>query len=385
MSASWPTTVATDATLYVAVNELQNNLSGAINSAVTTIGLNSTTGFPTVGLVLIDNEVIKYTNVSGNNLTGCTRGFDGTTAASHSSAAVVSFAFCAQHHNGLKDEVIAIETSLNFTASRALSTDTNGRAAVATTTLAELNFVSGVTSAIQTQINTKAPSASPTFTGTITTPLTASRVLTTGASSELAASSVTTTTLGFLDATSSIQTQLNGKQATMSDSDVTGKLLTGLSSSDGVISASDSLLTALNKAGFHRVMQAPVIATTTSGFSTTNSAFQTTNLTASITPKATTSKILVFANGTLITNVGTNLAYATISRGGSNIAGANGLCEIASTAGGQLFGNGAMFYLDSPSSTSSQTYAVQIKSANGSSTVAWGDGTQVIILIEIGA
>lgn len=34
-----------------------------------------------------------------------------------------------------------------------------------TTSVADLNFVSGVTSAVQTQINTKAPSASPTFTG----------------------------------------------------------------------------------------------------------------------------------------------------------------------------------------------------------------------------
>ena len=37
-----------------------------------------------------------------------------------------------------------------------------------TATGAELNYVSGVTSAIQTQMNTKAPSASPTLSGTIT-------------------------------------------------------------------------------------------------------------------------------------------------------------------------------------------------------------------------
>jgi len=37
-----------------------------------------------------------------------------------------------------------------------------------TATAAELNYVSGVTSAIQTQINTKAPSASPTITGVLT-------------------------------------------------------------------------------------------------------------------------------------------------------------------------------------------------------------------------
>lgn len=66
-------------------------------------------------------------------------------------------------------------------------------------------------SADWTTFNNKAPAASPTFTGTITTPLTASRVLTTNGSSQLAASSVTTTTLAFLDASSSIQTQLDTK------------------------------------------------------------------------------------------------------------------------------------------------------------------------------
>ena len=41
---------------------------------------------------------------------------------------------------------------------------------VVTATPAELNSVDGVTSAIQTQINTKAPLASPTFTGTVAIP-----------------------------------------------------------------------------------------------------------------------------------------------------------------------------------------------------------------------
>ena len=39
-----------------------------------------------------------------------------------------------------------------------------------TSTAAELNYVSGVTSGIQAQINTKAPTANPTFTGTATIP-----------------------------------------------------------------------------------------------------------------------------------------------------------------------------------------------------------------------
>lgn len=39
-----------------------------------------------------------------------------------------------------------------------------------TATTSELNFVDGVTSAIQTQIDAKAPTADPTFTGTATMP-----------------------------------------------------------------------------------------------------------------------------------------------------------------------------------------------------------------------
>lgn len=48
-------------------------------------------------------------------------------------------------------------TSSNLTASRALASDTNGKVSVATTTLAELNFVNGVTSGIQGQLNGKEP------------------------------------------------------------------------------------------------------------------------------------------------------------------------------------------------------------------------------------
>lgn len=72
------------------------------------------------------------------------------------------------------------------------------------------------------QVSGAAPLASPTFTGTLTAPnvtvsgLTASRVLTTGTGGALAVSPVTTTELGYLSGvTSAIQTQLNGKEGTL--------------------------------------------------------------------------------------------------------------------------------------------------------------------------
>lgn len=54
-----------------------------------------------------------------------------------------------------------------ITANRALASDANGLPVASSTTATELGYVNGVTSAIQTQINTKAPSANPTFTGVI--------------------------------------------------------------------------------------------------------------------------------------------------------------------------------------------------------------------------
>jgi hypothetical protein len=61
--------------------------------------------------------------------------------------------------------------SFTGTASRAVVTDGAGALSSATTTSAEIGYVNGVTSAIQTQINAKAPTASPTFTGAATFPL----------------------------------------------------------------------------------------------------------------------------------------------------------------------------------------------------------------------
>jgi hypothetical protein len=66
-------------------------LSAGINSSVTTVTLTSVSGFNTSGAVLIDAEWITYTgvNVGANQLTTCTRGAYGTTAAAHSSGAAV--------------------------------------------------------------------------------------------------------------------------------------------------------------------------------------------------------------------------------------------------------------------------------------------------------
>jgi hypothetical protein len=58
-------------------------LSSAINSSETNITLLNATTYPVPGVVTIDSEKIYYTGTNTSQLTGCVRGYDGTTAASH--------------------------------------------------------------------------------------------------------------------------------------------------------------------------------------------------------------------------------------------------------------------------------------------------------------
>ncbi len=74
---------------------LQNTLNGTLgdNTSGTSgsnIALTSATGFPAAGRIQIGTELISYTGVSTNNLTGITRAVNGSTRAAHSSGATVT-------------------------------------------------------------------------------------------------------------------------------------------------------------------------------------------------------------------------------------------------------------------------------------------------------
>ena len=76
----------------VEVGAFTTVLSADINSSTTTVTLNDASQFPSSGtsFVLIGTEEISYTGISGNTLTGVTRGVRNTTAASHSAGATVT-------------------------------------------------------------------------------------------------------------------------------------------------------------------------------------------------------------------------------------------------------------------------------------------------------
>ena len=80
-AGSWGGAVAGSAT---------TTLNGTINASATSIVLTSAASFASAGTIVIDTESITYSGKSTNTLTGCVRGANGTTAASHTSGATVT-------------------------------------------------------------------------------------------------------------------------------------------------------------------------------------------------------------------------------------------------------------------------------------------------------
>jgi hypothetical protein len=114
-------------------------------------------------------------------------------------------------------------TSSDLTASRALTSNASGKVAVSSVTSTELGYVSGVTSAIQTQLDAKQPTITGSATTIDTESLTASRAVISNSSQKIAVSATTDTELGYLSGvTSAVQTQLDAKLAKASNlSDLT--------------------------------------------------------------------------------------------------------------------------------------------------------------------
>ena len=92
-------TLATDQQEYqIFRSSSEGDSSGVTTTLTTAITSNSTTtipvasvaNMPTSGKIKIDSEIISYTGISGLNLTGGTRGADGTTITNHLNTSVIT-------------------------------------------------------------------------------------------------------------------------------------------------------------------------------------------------------------------------------------------------------------------------------------------------------
>ena len=111
-----------------------------------------------------------------------------------------------------------------------------------TSTAAELNYVDGVTSNIQTQLDSKQATITGAATTIATDDLTVSRALTSNGSGKVEVSAVTSTELGYLDGvTSNVQTQLDSKLSSSGNITTGGNIVIPDSGNIGSTSDTDAI------------------------------------------------------------------------------------------------------------------------------------------------
>jgi len=178
----------------------------------------------------------------------------------------------------------------------------------------------------------------------------------------------------------------------------------GIGSTGNVLTVSGGVPTWAAPAGGGKVLQV-VQATYSTSKTVASTTYTDTDLTASITPSASTSKVLVLVHQTFYHERGVGTGGASESgiaiklvRGSTDvltIAGSGSerasyiYVNAGANSGRGLGGVLPLAYLDSPATTSSTTYKTQGRVAStsdgGTSIYQAGSTTSTIILLEIGA
>jgi hypothetical protein len=142
---------------------------------------------------------------------------------------------------------------------------------------------------------------------------------------------------------------------------------------------------ATTQASAGQVLQVVSVSNATSQ-STTNTSFTNTSLAASITPKFTTSKILIIVNFAGYDSGGAGVNwYATIQRGSTNLGSTTyGFGTIYQATSG-IQGAFGINYLDSPATTSSTTYSFAYAKGSGTAYLNFNGETSTITVMEIAA
>ena len=135
-----------------------------------------------------------------------------------------------------------------------------------------------------------------------------------------------------------------------------------------------------------------VQGTSTSPTTIDSTSYMASNLSATITPKFNTSKILIQTTQVSDNGAGGRQLYLTIQRsiGGASysniIGGSEGGYSASYDAGDRCIETANITFLDSPSTTSAVTYKVYGKNSSSYSTEVGGQNTeQIMVLMEVSA
>lgn len=198
-------------------------------------------------------------------------------------------------------------------------------------------------------------------------------------------------TSGDVTITNSMATAIDAKGDLIAGTGADAFSRLAVGANNTVLTADSSTATGLKwaaAAGGGKILQV-IQATTTTQVSSTSSTFVDTNLSVSITPSATSSRILIMISQMGVLKVGgnTHMGYKLL-RSGTDVYQPSGIiCATGSSA--DLGISIAASYVDSPSSTSALTYKTQFRNTNNTGTVYVNFSEQspvsTIIAMEIGA
>jgi len=131
-----------------------------------------------------------------------------------------------------------------------------------------------------------------------------------------------------------------------------------------------------------------VSARNTTATTTASTTWVTTNFSVSITPKFSTSKILVIcAGGYLRASGNYNQAFLTIYRGSTNLGATGKGIQVgdAGVAASQVDVPVSMGYYDSPATTSTTTYTVYLQTDSSTSSFGLDSVPTTLTAMEIAA
>ena len=109
---NYPTALDDATSLIRLVNLAASTIgAGGVDDTATTIPVVDTSTFTNDGVAWVGTEAISYTGKTATSLTGCTRGFDGTTPAAHAAGEpIYGDPVIAARFDVLQDAIIALQT-----------------------------------------------------------------------------------------------------------------------------------------------------------------------------------------------------------------------------------------------------------------------------------
>lgn len=115
--SNFPGSLDTAVELIQPANNALTTLDGNLTINAVTIVVQSTAAFSTSGLIMVGSEIISYTGKTSTSFTGCVRGFNGSTATTHTTGTTVEDVIVGAHHSVLSSALIATQTKVGSGAS----------------------------------------------------------------------------------------------------------------------------------------------------------------------------------------------------------------------------------------------------------------------------